>query len=62
MFKLGISIYKEGRIYEGGYYKNQKEGKGCEIYSNGNMYVGEYVQNKKHGKGTFFWFSLSIYL
>lgn len=57
--KLGLTIYRDGRVYEGAYLQNQKEGKGCEIYSNGNMYVGDYHQNKKHGKGTFYWFTLS---
>ena len=53
----GITIYRDGRVYEGSYTHNEKKGEGCEIYANGNMYVGEYHQNKKHGRGTFFWFS-----
>lgn len=54
---LGLTVYKDGRIFEGQYSHNEKKGLGCEIYPNGNMYVGQYHENKKHGKGTFFWFS-----
>lgn len=58
MRHLGVTLYRDGRIYEGSYADNEKNGFGCEIYANGNLYVGHFHQNKKHGKGTFFWFSL----
>ena len=55
---LGIAVYRDGRIYEGQFYENQKSGYGCELYGNGNLYIGYFSQNKKHGKGSLYWFSL----
>lgn len=37
---VGITVYQEGKIYEGTYDSNEKSGHGVEIYSNGNIYVG----------------------
>ena len=52
-------MYKEGKIYEGEFNDNERNGMGIEIYSNGNLYLGDFVNNKKHGKGQFFWFNLN---
>ena len=58
-FRVGIAFYKEGKVFEGEFFLNEKSGFGTEIYANGNLYVGQFSQNKKHGEGTFYWFSLS---
>lgn len=53
---FGICYYQEGKVYEGVFGGNRREGRGCEVYADGNIYVGEFVNNKKHGNGQFFWF------
>lgn len=54
---LGILCYYNGRIYEGDWKSDYKQGKGIEIYSNGGKYQGEFFRGKKQGKGIFKWVS-----
>jgi hypothetical protein len=56
---MGINVLKDGKLYEGYFQGNEKNGMGIEIYPNGNLYKGEFQNNKKHGNGQFFWFNLS---
>jgi hypothetical protein len=55
----GITIYQDGRIYEGQFSNNEKNGFGYEIYPNCNVYVGDFDKNKKHGRGSFYWFTVN---
>ena len=36
----GVMIDEKGKIYEGTFYDNIKQGFGVEIYPNGNLYIG----------------------
>lgn len=53
LFCTGLLIFQDGRLYEGGFYADKKQGKCIEIYESGNLYEGEYLEGKKHGKGIF---------
>ena len=56
---MGVLIDVSGKIYEGEFVENVREGFGVQIYPNGNLYIGQFSNNKKHGKGQFYWFNLS---
>jgi hypothetical protein len=42
----GIMKYLSGRIYEGMWGFDLREGHGYEVYSNGNVYHGDFVNGK----------------
>ena len=48
-------IYDNGRVYEGEWKNDIKEGKGYEKYSSGNIYLGQHVMGKPEGMGKYFW-------
>lgn len=54
-------IYPNGRIYEGGWKKDQRNGEGYESYSNGNTYEGGFKDGKAFGYGVYKWKSGEIY-
>jgi hypothetical protein len=39
-------IYENGRVYEGMWLKDFREGMGFEQFSNGNKYQGNFVRGK----------------
>jgi hypothetical protein len=43
--------YSNGRLYEGYWKKDKKDGKGIEIFPNGGKYEGYFINGKKEGKG-----------
>ena len=47
----GVFTWHDGRIYEGEYRDDQKEGFGVYI-AKGKRYEGEWQGGKQHGKGT----------
>ena len=48
-------LYTNGRIYEGEWKNNAKEGKGYEKFSNCSVYDGTYLKGKPHGYGKYEW-------
>ena len=46
-------IYSNGRVYEGQWKGDKRNGRGFEIYSNGNVDKGDFVDGKAHGKGEY---------
>ena len=40
-------------IYEGGYYKGKRHGKGKMIYANKDIYEGDWVKGIRHGEGSY---------
>ena len=48
-------LYVNGRVYEGYWIDNFKEGKGYEKFSNGSVYKGDYVKGKPEGCGRYEW-------
>lgn len=53
----GISIYNDGKIFEGVFHDSLPCGIGYELQPNGNTYVGGFKEGTKQGKGSFYWFS-----
>ena len=52
---LGVLIYDNGRVYEGEWQDDRRNGRGYELFSNYSNYIGQYLNNKSHGKGIFTW-------
>ena len=39
----GVIVYKNGgRVYEGDWYMDKRQGRGYEMFANGNIYQGEF--------------------
>lgn len=47
--------YKNGRVYEGEWLNDLRNGQGSEKYTNGDTYVGQFQDGKAHGKGIYTW-------
>jgi len=47
--------YTNGRVYEGEWQHDKRNGYGYEKFSNGNIYLGEYYNGKVHGQGKMVW-------
>lgn len=45
--------YKNGRVYEGFFKNDLRDGKGFELYHNGNTYKGDFKYGKAEGKGLY---------
>lgn len=58
---LGITVYKNGRIYEGPWIGDLRQGKGYELYANGCTYEGLFHRGKPEGKGIYRWLSKETY-
>lgn len=58
---MGIMKYDSGRIYEGFWKNDLRDGKGYEIFPNGNIYEGDYFIGKPNGSGIFKWKDGEIY-
>ena len=43
---MGIMMSDSGRVYEGYWKNDQKDGKGYEKYVSGNIYIGQYSMGK----------------
>lgn len=54
-------VYNSGRIYEGDWVMDKREGRGYEFFINGNTYQGEFRNNKAHGKGVYSWKNGEVY-
>ena len=52
---VGISVYSDGRIYEGCWKNDNLNGFGRYIYKNGDFYIGEFFDGYIHGQGTYCW-------
>ena len=52
---VGLYIWSDGRVYEGGWKDGKCHGYGRMIFKNGNWYQGEMKEDKKDGFGTFKW-------
>lgn len=44
-----MSLYTNGRVYEGHWENDRKHGYGFETFASGAVYVGYYANNKPHG-------------
>ena len=53
MHGFGKYTWKDGRVYEGGYVNDKKEGKGVYIWHDGRKYDGEWKEGKQHGTGVY---------
>ena len=58
---LGVQVNENGRIYEGEWIADKRNGNGFEIYKSGNQYRGKFVNNHPQGKGAFFWTNGEVY-
>ena len=45
------SVFKDGRVYEGMFLNDKRNGFGRSLWPNGNYYIGGYKDNKKSGPG-----------
>ena len=54
-------IYRSGRIYEGEWLNEHRNGRGFEQFTDGSKYIGMYKDNKADGKGVFTWRNGEIY-
>ena len=52
---IGLYIWEDGRVYEGGWKDGKCEGYGRMVFKNGNWYQGEMRGDRKHGVGVFHW-------
>lgn len=52
---IGIMSYDNGRIFEGYWQHDFRNGQGYEKFANGNVYIGNYINGKSHGSGAFMW-------
>ena len=52
---LGALIYENGRVYEGEWQDDRRNGRGYELFQNSVKYIGLYLNNKAHGKGILTW-------
>ena len=53
---VGIMVYDNGRLYEGNWKEDLKEGEaGFEKFPNGCMYSGAYIAGKPDGVGRYSW-------
>ena len=43
---LGVLIYDNGRVYEGEWQNDKRNGRGFEQFSNKSKYIGQYLNNK----------------
>jgi len=57
----GTMLWKNGDIYEGGWYKDLRQGKAVYTYQNGGKFIGEYASDDRHGFGRFIWPDEDIY-
>jgi hypothetical protein len=51
----GVLMYDSGRVYEGNWRNNKREGLGFEKFENGNIYQGEFMLGRAHGRGVYVW-------
>ena len=52
---IGVMLYSSGRIYEGFWIKDKRQGRGYERFKNGDVYTGEYYKGRPQGKGKRTW-------
>lgn len=57
----GIMMYKNGRVYAGGFVNNAHEGLGEEWYDNKDFYVGKYHKGFKSGQGVYTYANGDVY-
>jgi len=48
--------YKSGRVYEGGWSADVRQGMGFEKYANNNVYEGMFERGKAQGQGKYTWY------
>ncbi len=48
-------LYANGRIYEGTWESDIRNGDGYEMYQNENFYLGKFKNGKAHGMGVYTW-------
>ena len=53
-FFVGVYIYSNGDMYEGGYFNGEKNGYGVAVWSNGSRYEGNWGDGREHGMGRYF--------
>ena len=51
MHGKGVFRWEDGRIYEGEYFENKKQGFGVLKAKNGKKYEGFWDDGKQHGEG-----------
>lgn len=70
MYFLGLLIYVNGRVYEGQFSNDLKDGYGNELFPNKNRYEGYYSEGKPEGtillknclgKGLYLWQNGELY-
>ena len=54
-------VYDSGRVYEGEFINDVREGHGYEKYDNRNVYIGYFKRGKAHGKGLYTWANEEYY-
>ena len=51
MHGYGIMTWNDGRIYEGEYADDLRQGFGSFFWADGRKYIGKWENGKQHGKG-----------
>ena len=58
-------LYKNGRIYEGQWENDVRNGNGYEVCKNAgtlaNIYLGKFENGKAHGMGVYTWINGDVY-
>ena len=57
----GVIFYANGKIFEGIFKDNQKDGLGYEHYPDDSFYLGNFVEDKREGRGKFQWKNGEVY-
>jgi hypothetical protein len=50
----GKLTWPDGRMYDGEYINDQKEGVGIFMFADGRKYIGNWKDGLQHGEGQFF--------
>ena len=58
---FGVLINNTGRVYEGEWIQDKRNGQGYETFKTGNVYRGAFMNNKPHGKGIYNWANGEVY-
>ena len=54
----GVYTWKDGRKYDGQYFKDRKHGFGVYTWADGRQYEGQWENGRQHGEGNY-WINAS---